>query len=176
MKISSGQIVLLTGASGGLGTYMARAFAARGTNLMLVAYPGIGLEDLRRDVEKMGVKAVCLAADLREPEQRSLVVERTLKEFGRIDILVNNAGVEYTSVYGDLPVQTVEDILNVNLRAPMVLTHMVLPDMLKRKSGFILNMSSLAGKSPPAYQEPYGASKAGLIAFTSAFRATYRGS
>jgi short-subunit dehydrogenase len=176
MKISAGQTILLTGASGGLGAYLAKAFAEKGANLMLVAYPGAGLDDLQRTVAKTGVKAVALAADLRDPDQRQIVVDRTIKEFGKIDILVNNAGVELTSSYDDLPRQTLLDILNVNLETPMVMTHIVLPEMLKRKSGFIVNMSSLAGKCGPAYQEPYAASKAGLIAFTCAFRATHFGS
>jgi short-subunit dehydrogenase len=176
MKISAGQTILLTGASGGLGTHLAKAFAEKGANLMLVAYPGIGLDDLQRTVAKMGVKAVALAADLRDAAQRQLVVDRTIKEFGKIDILVNNAGVELTSAYDELPRQTLLDILNVNLETPMVMTHIVLPEMLKRKSGYIVNMSSLAGKCGPAYQEPYAASKAGLIAFTCSFRATHFGS
>ena len=176
MKISSGQVVLLTGASGGLGNYFTRAFAERGAQLMLVAYPGTGLEELRDSVQKMGVKAVALPADVRDPAQRKMIVEQTLKEFGRIDILVNNAGIEFTCPYHELPEQSVMDVLAVNLEAPMILTHMVLPGMLERKSGFIVNISSLAGKCGPADQEPYAASKAGLINFTTSFRATYKGS
>ena len=175
MRITAGQKVLLTGASGGLGTYLTRAFIAKRVDLMLVAYPGIGLEDLRREAEAQGVKAIALAADLRLPEQRRLTVERTRQELGGIDILVNNAGVECTSPYGELPEQMLLDILNVNLETPMVLTHMVLPEMLRRKSGFIVNMSSLAGKAGPAFQEPYAASKAGLINFTTSLRASCRG-
>jgi short-subunit dehydrogenase len=155
---------------------MAKAFAELGTHLMLVAYPGVGLEELRRTVEQKGVRAIALAADLRDPEQRRLVMEKTLAEFGSVDILVNNAGVEFTSRYHELAEATLLDILHVNLEAPMVLTHMLLPHLLKRKAGFIVNMSSLAGKCGPACQEPYAASKAGLVAFTSSLRATYRGS
>lgn len=176
MKISSGQIVLLTGASGGLGSYMAEAFAQKGTHMMLVAYPGTGLEDLRRKVEQKGVRASTMVADVSDPAQRRLIVEKTLQEFGNIDILVNNAGVEFTSAYHKLSAETIVNILRVNLEAPMVLSHLVLPEMLKRKSGFIVNVSSLAGKCGPAFQEPYAASKAGLIAFTTSLRATYRGS
>jgi short-subunit dehydrogenase len=168
--------VLLTGASGGLGCHLARAFAGKGTDLLLVAWPGTGLEDLKQEVQKLGVKAVALAADLRLPEQRRLVVDRMMQDFGGIDILVNNAGIECTSPYDELPLQMLLDILNVNLETPMVLTHMVLPEMLRKKSGFIVNTSSLAGKCGPAFQEPYAASKAGLINFTTALRATYHGS
>jgi short-subunit dehydrogenase len=175
MRITAGQRVLLTGASGGLGCHLARAFAGKGANLLLVAWPGNGLEDLKQEVQKMGVKAVALAADLRLPEQRRIVVDRMTPEFGGLDILVNNAGIETTSPYDELPEQMLLDILNVNLETPMVLTHMVLPEMLRRKSGFIVNMSSLAGKAGPAFQEPYAASKAGLINFTMALRATCHG-
>ncbi len=175
MRITAGTRVLLTGASGGLGGYLARSFAEKGANLLLVAWPGSGLEDLKQQVLKLGVKAVALPADLRLAEQRRVVVDRMTQEFGGIDILVNNAGVESTSPYDELPRQTLLDILNVNLETPMVLTQMVLPEMLRRKSGYIVNMSSLAGKCGPAFQEPYAASKAGLINFTTSFRATHHG-
>lgn len=176
MNISSGQVVLLTGASGGLGSYMAQAFAELGTHLVLVAYPGVPLEDLKETLGKKGARAIALSADLREPSQRRLVVDKAIQEFGKIDILVNNAGVEFTCPYHQLSEENIMDVLNINLEAPMMLTHMVLPAMLKRKSGFIVNVSSLAGKSGPAFQEPYAATKAALVAFTTSLRATYRGS
>jgi short-subunit dehydrogenase len=144
---------------------MAEAFAGMGAHLMLVAYPGAGLEDLKRKVEQKGVRAASLVADVSDPAQRRLIVEKTLQEFGNIDILVNNAGVEFTSAYHKLSAETIVNILRVNLEAPMVLSHIVLPEMLKRKS-----------ECGPAFQEPYAASKAGLIAFTTSLRATYRGS
>jgi short-subunit dehydrogenase len=93
-----------------------------------------------------------------------------------IDILINNAGVEFTSVYHELSEDNIYETLRVNLEAPMILSRLVLPEMLERKRGFIVNISSLAGKSGPAFQEPYAATKAGLINFTASLRATYRGS
>jgi short-subunit dehydrogenase len=176
MTISAGQTVLLTGASGGLGTYFTHALAEYKVKLALVAYPGAELETLAQRVKERGGQAVFLAADLRDPAQRRLAVDFVHKELGEIDILVNNAGVEFTSAYDDLTEQNIEDILRVNLEAPMVLTRLVLPEMLRRKRGHVVNVSSLAGKAGPAYQEPYAASKAGLVAFTSSLRATYRGS
>jgi short-subunit dehydrogenase len=174
MKISAGQLVLLTGASGGLGVYMARAFATRGANLALVAYPGTGLEDLRKEVQQLGVRAVALASDLRDPSERRKVVEQVSNEFGPIQILVNNAGVEFTSAYHELSEENIHEIIGVNLEAAMVLTRLVLPEMLRRAAGHIVSISSLAGRSGPAFQEPYAATKAGLVAFTSSLRATYR--
>ena len=175
MIISAGQTVLVTGASGGLGTCFTLALARYKVKLALVAYPGTGLEALCQQVKQQGGSAAYLAADLRSPTERHEVVEFVHKEFGEIDVLINNAGVEFTSAYEDLTEQNIEDILRVNLEAPMVLTRLVLPEMLRRGRGHIVNVSSLAGKAGPAYQEPYAASKAGLIAFTSSLRATYRG-
>lgn len=176
MKLLAGQTVLLTGASGGLGTFMTHAFAERGLNLSLVAHPGAELEGLRKIVEERGGRAVCYNSDLRDPAQRRDVLERTRKELGAIDVLVNNAGVEFTSVYHDLTEENIREVLNVNLEAPMILSRLVLPEMLARKRGHIVNISSLAGKSGPAFQEPYAATKAALVAFTASLRATYRGS
>jgi short-subunit dehydrogenase len=174
MKISAGQTVLLTGASGGLGQYMAHALAERGVNLALVAYPGNELEDLREAVEKRGARAATWASDLRDPEQRRALIDQVRDRFKEIHILVNNAGVEFTSAYHDLTEENIREILAVNLEAPMVLTRMLLPEMLRRGSGHIVNISSLAGKSGPAFQEPYAATKAGLGGFTASLRSTYR--
>jgi short-subunit dehydrogenase len=174
MKIEPGQTVLLTGASGGLGTYLTEAFAERGVKLALVAFPGAELEGLRQRMEKRGVKATAFASDLRDAAQRREVVERVYREFGQVDILVNNAGVEFTSPYHLLSEENILDVLGVNLEAALVVTRLVLPDMLKRKRGHILSMSSLAGKANPALQEPYAATKAGLVGFTYSLRASYR--
>ncbi len=176
MKIQAGQTVLLTGASGGLGTVMTETFARFKVNLALVAYPGTGLEDLRTSVVRNGGRAIAITADLANPERRHEVLETVRRELGPIDILVNNAGIEFTSAYHDLSEQQICDVLAINLEAPMILSRLVLPDMLQRRQGHIVNMSSLAGKSGPAFQEPYAATKAALVGFTTSLRATYRGS
>jgi len=176
MRIQSGQTVLLTGASGGLGIFMARALAKTGVSLALTAFPGTALEEVRAESEKLGVKARVYALDLRDPAQRTQLIADVRQEFGAIDILVNNAGVEFTAAYHDLTVQNIAETIAVNLEAPMVLSRLVLPEMLSRKRGHIVNISSLAGKSGPAFQEPYAATKAGMIGFTSSLRATYRSS
>jgi short-subunit dehydrogenase len=176
MRIVTGQVVIVTGASGGLGNYITEALAARGVKLALIAYPGTGLEELRETVTRKGGQAIAIAADLREPSLRRECVERVKKELGEIDILVNNAGVEFTSPYHVLSEENICDVLKVNLEAAMIMARLVLPDMLRRKSGHIVNISSLAGKASPALQEPYAATKAGLVALTFSLRASYRGS
>lgn len=176
MNLLPGQTVLLTGASGGLGTYITHALAQRGVKLALVAHPGVDLEKLRQSVAARGVSAGAYQSDLRDPRQRRRLVQQVEAELGPVDVLINNAGVEHTAAYHELSEADIEEVLKVNLEAPMMLTRLVLPGMLARRRGHIVNMSSLAGKSGPAFQEPYAASKAGLIAFTASLRATYRGS
>jgi short-subunit dehydrogenase len=176
MRILAGQTVLLTGASGGLGTYMAQAFAARKVKLALVAHPGIDLEGLRKSLADGGAQAVAVTSDLRDPVQRREMLAAVKSRLGPIDILVNGAGVEFNSAYHDLSEGQIGEVLCVNLEAPMILSRLVLPEMLERRQGHIVNISSLAGKSGPAFQEPYAATKAGLVGFTQSLRATYRGS
>lgn len=174
MEIKAGDVLLLTGASGGLGTFMALAFADRKVRQVLVAHPGGNLEELQKAVTKLGGEAVVIVCDLREAAQRKQMLQEVRRQFGSVDILINNAGVEFTSSYQDMSEENIYHTLRVNLEAPMLLSRLVLPDMLKRRRGHIVNISSLAGKAGPAFQEPYAATKAGLIAFTSSLRATCR--
>jgi short-subunit dehydrogenase len=176
MKIRPGDTVLLTGASGGLGMFMARAFEIYKLKQALVAHPGANLEELRKEIASRGGEAISITCDLRDAAQRKQLLQDVRKQLGPIDILINNAGVEFTSVYHELSEESIYGTLRVNLEAPMILSRLVLPEMLERKRGHIVNISSLAGKSGPAFQEPYAATKAGLIAFTASLRATYRGS
>lgn len=175
MRIGQGHTVLITGATGGLGVHITQGFAERGTNLVLVAFPGVELEKLRKQVEQRGCRAMALAEDLRQDSAPARIAEQVTKEWGAVDVLVNNAGVEYTAHYHEQKIETLIEVLKVNLVAPMMLTRHLLPGMLERRRGHVINISSLAGKSGPAYQEPYAATKAGLIAFTTSLRATLRG-
>jgi short-subunit dehydrogenase len=175
MKNLDGKTAILTGASGGLGKYLAEGLATAGVNLILVAYPGADLEMVRKTVTDKGRKAISLPLDLRDPAQREQLLAETRKQFGAVDLLINNAGVELSSVYHELPQSTLRDILSVNLEAPMMLAWAILPEMVRRGAGHIVNVSSLAGKSGPGWQEPYAATKAGLVGFTFSLRATYAG-
>ena len=168
----AGRNAILTGANGGLGVHFTAALSKAGMNLLLVAYPGIGLEDVQAAARKDPVQAEILVADLRVPEERTRVVETAMARFGSIDLLVNNVGGEFSSTYHDLDVDRICDVINVNLEAPMMLTRLTLPHMLLQRRGHIVNISSLAGKSGPGHHEPYVAMKAGLSASTLSLRGT----
>jgi short-subunit dehydrogenase len=174
MKLGPGVNVLITGATGGLGSPITRALAQTGVNLALVAYPGLDLEELRQTVEVEGAKRYAIKYDLRDREHLPALLEEVAVRIGPVDVLINNAGVEYTSAYHELSLELIRETLAVNLEAPMSLCRLLLPGMLARKSGHFVNISSLAGLAKPAFQEPYSATKAGLIGFTGSLRATYR--
>jgi short-subunit dehydrogenase len=152
---------------------MTRAFAERQVKLALVGHPGMDLAALCKSVESRGGQALALTADLRDPIQRRQLVDTVRARLGPVDLLINNAGVEFTCPYHELSEQQIEEVLRVNLEAPMALSRLVLPDMLARRQGHIVNISSLAGKAGPACQEPYAATKAALVAFTASLRASY---
>jgi len=171
-----GRTALITGASKGLGIYVARALAWERMNLVLTARSTKALEEVRREIEALGVRAIAVPADVSSRADLQALVVRSYSEFGSIDVLVNNAGIMLTLAYHKVFPQEIEDLIRVNLTGPMFLSWLVLPGMLEHGAGHVVNIASLAGKYGPAYNELYASTKAALIAFTQSFRASYRGS
>ncbi len=170
MRIADGQTAVITGASRGLGVYMAQKLAAKGVNLVLAARSTDALEEASAEIRAQGVNVIAVPTDVSIRSELEYLVYRTNEEFGSIDLLVNNAGIECTSRYELLTLDEIEQALQVNLTAPMILTRLVLPAMLERNKGHIVNIASLAGVLPPAYAESYAATKSGLISFTRSLR------
>lgn len=175
MRELKGKTAVVTGASRGLGPFIARALGDRGMNLVLAARSREGLESLAAELRSRGVRAAVVPCDVADAAARDALVREAEAAFGGVHVLVNNAGIESTFAYHRLPPGEIERVIEVNLIAPMLLTHQVLPGMLARREGHIVNIASLAGKQGPPYNEPYAASKAGLIGFTQSLRAEYRG-
>ncbi|MEX2347494.1 MAG: SDR family NAD(P)-dependent oxidoreductase [Balneolaceae bacterium] len=171
MKNLSGSSAILTGASRGIGIHIARALARQGINLALVARSTGALDKVSDDVQSFDVKTAVIPADLSETRQVEDLAKKAEKELGPVDILINNAGVEFTAPFEEYPAGELETEVQVNLLAPMLLTRFVLPGMLKRKHGHIVNISSLAGKTGLPFQTPYGSTKAGLVMFSHSLRA-----
>jgi short-subunit dehydrogenase len=173
MEQLRGRTALVTGASGGLGVHLARGLAREGVNVGLVARREPELSTLAEELEKLGVRAAVLPADLSDLGQIDPLIERAEAALGPVDLLVNNAGVEIGAAFTVLTREELTSTVDLNLTAPLLLTHRVLPGMLERGRGHVVFVSSLAGKIGPAYNEPYAATKAGLVGLTQSLRAEY---
>lgn len=176
MKELAGKNVLVTGGSRGLGPLIAHALAARRANVAVVARSRGSLEETSREIAaRYGVESVAVAVDLGSAEGREEAVARTRAALGSIDILVNNAGVEWIAPYSEIEPTTIQQILTTNLLAPMFLTRLVLPEMVSRGSGHVVNISSMAGKKGPPFAATYAATKAGINEWSGALRVELRG-
>jgi short-subunit dehydrogenase len=165
---------IVTGASRGIGPYIARELAARGMRVALVARSTHELEKLAADLTASGAVAVALAGDVTSREDRERVVAVAEQTLGPVDVLVNNAGGDPQREYHNLSEEEIEDVLLLNLHAPLLLARLLLPAMLERGRGHVVNVSSMAGRTSFPYTEAYGAAKDGLIAFTRIWRGDYR--
>ncbi len=168
MKLKSTR-ALITGASRGLGRSIAQTFAERGSEVALVARSGDALETLARE---LGGKAY--PTDLTDPAAVEALIDRVEAD-GPLDVLVNNAGLDCVSLFADTSAQQVRDLLQVNLAAPMELCRQVMPRMVSRGRGHIVNVSSMGAISVTPGVTLYGTSKAGLSQFTSGLRQELRG-
>jgi short-subunit dehydrogenase len=175
MRDWQGKTAMVTGAAGGLGRHLARQIGRAGLRLMLHDLPGTGLEAVCAELSREGCEVSFREGDIGEAAERRGLVEAAWDRWGEVEVLVNNAGVEFTGRYHELTEARIREAIAVNLEAPMALTRLLLPRMVERGQGHIVNLSSLAGKSGPAFQEPYAATKAALTAFTMSLRASYRG-
>jgi short-subunit dehydrogenase len=163
-----GKIVLITGASEGIGAACAADFAAAGAKLSLTARSAEGL------ARAGGDSALITTGDLTLDQTRRLVVERTLERFGAIDVLVNNAGV---GLYGNSWSASMEDVrqlMELNFFALLGMIQLVAPHMRNRRSGTIVNVSSIGGMMPLPWATVYSASKYAVTALTEGLRMELR--
>ena len=137
MKQLKDLVVLLTGASRGIGPIVAEALAKRGAKIALAARSRDGLQNVATRLNEKGAKTLIIPVDLQQSSQREELIHAVLKEFGRIDILVNNAGLETEGTYSELAWPAIRETIEVNLIAPMALTYLVLPEMLKKNRAIL---------------------------------------
>jgi short-subunit dehydrogenase len=172
MQVNKETVCLVTGASRGIGVHIVQEFSKRGCRFVLAARDHKGLEKTAALAQKAGCEALIVPGDLGDTPSLIALVQEATNHFGRIDLLINNAGVEGNYFFQDAPLDRLEWTLRININAPMALSRLVLPGMLERNHGHILNIASLAGLGPTAFGEAYGASKHAMIGFTSAMRAS----
>ena len=164
-KLGRGRTALVTGASAGIGRAFAQGLARRGLDVVLVARDKARLESLAAELEACGVRAEVLAADLGQPSELQRVEER-LRSAPTIDLLVNNAGLGSTGSFLDLPIAAAEMQVRVNALAPTRLAHAALLGMRERRSGGVIQISSLATFTPSLHNAVYSATKAYLSTFS----------
>jgi len=165
------KVVLITGASSGFGEDAARLFAMEGCKVVLAARRLDRLQILASNIQDMGGEAIAVPADVTNRDEINIMVKSAIDLYGQIDILFNNAGFGRLSWLEELdPVRDIETQIQVNLTGLIQTTRAVLPYMLKRQSGHIINMSSVAGWIAPSTYSIYSATKFGVRGFTDALR------
>jgi short-subunit dehydrogenase len=165
----AGSRVVVTGASRGIGAELASRLAEKGARVALVARSRDTIAKLAADFGGDAYPADLADATTIEPLVRAIEAD------GPIDVLVNNAGVDLTGALTELPADRIQDLVAINLVAPMLLSRAVIPAMRVRGRGHIMNVSSLAGTNALPGLAPYSTSKAGLSHFTAALRAECKG-
>jgi short-subunit dehydrogenase len=171
-----GKVAIITGGSTGIGAAAARRFAARGSQVALVARTVSALEDTVGRIRDDGGSAHAYPTDVADVGACAAMLEKVATDLGGIDFLVNNAGMNFRGDVERHPAENLARIVDVNLRAPIVLTRLALPYMRKRGGGCVINVASIAGQVPLPGEAVYSATKFGLRAFTFAIREELEGS
>ena len=169
--MSKSPVILITGASSGIGAATARMFAKEGYRVVLAARRENRLEDLADRICLGGGQAIAVRTDVKNLEDINNLVQTALAVFGRIDILFNNAGFGRIDwLEGLAPGDDIQSQIQVNLTGLILLTQAVLPHMIERRSGHIINMSSVAGLLAMPTYSVYAASKFAVRGFSEALR------
>ncbi|WP_207431009.1 3-ketoacyl-ACP reductase [Sabulibacter ruber] len=163
MESLKGKTALVTGAGKGIGRAVAIALAKEGVNVALLARTESDLQKVATEIEALGVETSVVTADVTNIVSVNEAVEQARQELGFIDILINNAGTASFGKFLDLEPDQWEHIIKVNLLGPYYVTRAVLPAMISKKTGDIVNISSTAGQRGAAVTSAYSASKFGLI-------------
>lgn len=161
-----GKVVIVTGASSGIGAVLVKALAAEGARVVLVARR----ESLLQEVASGLKSALIIPADISRDEDQVRIVDTVMQQYGRIDVLINNAGVARGGAVTEIEGGDVRRMVDINLYGLIRLTQLVLPGMLQRDSGQIVNISSVAGEVRAPGQSVYAATKAAVNGFGDALR------
>ncbi len=168
----AGRTALVTGASQGIGRAIALAFAREGANIVVTARNEVKLRSLADEAELMGVNALSAPADIGIESEINGVANEAISQFGGVDILVNNAAIIHPRIpVSEFDPQLFRDVLNVNLTGAFLITKALLPGMIDRGYGKIINISSIGGRKGAAGRSAYRITKSGLISFTESLAA-----
>ncbi len=161
-----GRVALVTGASSGIGRALAERLAAAGATVLAAGRDAAALDAL---AGRSGARP--LVADLLDPGAAERLAALALEAAGRVDVLVNNAGAGWAGPFAAMDPAAAARLVGLNLLAPVRLTRALVPQMLARRSGQVVNVASIAGLVPAPAEAVYAATKAGLIGFSDSLRA-----
>ena len=174
MMSNINKYVLITGATSGIGYELAKLFAADKYNLVIVARDEYELSLKAAELKLQGIEVIPLAKDLSDPEEAFMLYD-DLQELGiEVEILVNNAGQGVYGEFKDTDVERELGIIDLNISSLVVLTKLFLKKMVRRNSGKILNLASIASKTPGPWQAVYHGTKAFVLSFSEAIREELR--
>lgn len=161
------KVVFVTGGSRGIGKAISLKYAENGYNVVInYVSTNTDIEKLEREFKEKGVESLILKADVSKVEEVENVVNKAIERFGKIDVLVNNAGVTKDGLLLRMKEEDFDKVIEINLKGTFITTKSVLPYMMKKRDGKIINLSSVVGVTGNAGQCNYSASKAGIIGFT----------
>jgi short-subunit dehydrogenase len=167
--LKNGDIVLITGASSGIGRELAKVYFARGYKLSLAARSFDKLEQLRKELDPDGNRILVLPADVSREEDCRRIVEATIAHFGTLHILINNAGITMRALFGKVESEVMHRIMDVNFWGAVHCTHYALPELIRNR-GSVVGISSVAGYKGLPTRSAYSASKFALEGFLETLR------
>ncbi|RKQ35743.1 SDR family oxidoreductase [Oceanobacillus halophilus] len=166
----TGKTAIITGGGRGLGQQIAEGFAEAGANIVVCSRKEENCKEVSKQLEEKGTKTLALKCDVTNPDDIKNVVEKTVKEFGRIDILVNNSGASWGAPVDEMPLEAFQKVMNVNVVGTFLMSQAVGKVMTEQDYGKIINIASVAGLrgSNPKYMDAigYNSSKGAVITFT----------
>ena len=166
---STPKTVLVTGSSRGIGKEIAYQFAANGYQVILNGYNQKNqLNQTAEEFQRLGYAAIGIAADVSDYQQCQYLFQKARETFGQIDILINNAGISHVGLFTDMTPREWSKVIQTNLFSVFHCTHLALPEMIRKKEGIIINISSIWGQRGASCEAVYSASKGGIEAFTKA--------
>jgi NAD(P)-dependent dehydrogenase (short-subunit alcohol dehydrogenase family) len=168
MQMLSGKVALVTGGARGLGAAICETLAEAGAMAIVADIRADLAQQVAQNLCDRGMEAVALSLDITNDSQVETTIQKIVDQHGKIDFLINNAGTDVTLSIEELSIADWDKVMNVNLRAPFILSKFILPLMKQQGSGHIVNISSTASKRAWANASVYHASKWGLMGFSHA--------
>lgn len=162
----TGKTALVTGAGRGIGRAIATTLAGDGAQVAVLDVDGAAASRVRDEIEALGVKALALTADLTRRAQVERAVAETIQQFGQIDVLVNNAGWDKMQLFVESDEETWDRIIGINFKGLLYTCRAVLPHMIERRQGRVVNIASDAGRGGSSGEAVYAGTKGAVIAFS----------